>query len=181
MRLSLFNRNFVIAFARWRDVVKTDRHRAAYCLRLLGVSRFGLINLCMLFFGFKSMLQAEPFEFDFPLPPTLGEYVFALSLWWAIVITMIVVGAFGLYRSNNGRIQLLALMSLALGAGVCFLLGFSFTPLNHHRFAWSEDDHINRWINICLVLMIWVTAPLFFWVGRKIGKRGVKGAIPNAN
>jgi hypothetical protein len=73
-------------------------------------------------------------------------------------------------------------MSLALGFGVCFLLGFSFTPINHHRFAWSEDDqNINRWINICVVLMTWGTAPLFFWVGRKIGKRGVKGAKPNEN
>jgi hypothetical protein len=136
----------------------------------------------MLFFGFKSMLQAEHFEFDFPLPPTLGEYVFALSLWWLIVITMIVVGAYGLYRSNNGRIQLLALMSLALGSGLCFLLAFSFAPINHHRFAWSEDDqNINRWINICVVLMTRGTAPLFFWFGRKIEKRGVKGAKPNAN
>jgi hypothetical protein len=136
----------------------------------------------MLFFAFKSMLQAEPFQFDFPPQPTLGEFVFALSLWWLIGLTMIVAGAYGLYRSNNGRIQLLALMSLALGFGFCFLLGFSFTPINHHRFAWSEDDqNINRWINICVVLMTWGTAPLFFWVGRKIGKRGVKGAKPNAN
>jgi len=129
------------------------------------------------------MLQAVPFEVDFPPPPTLGEYVFALSLWWLIVITMIVVGAYGLYRSNNGLIQLLALMSLALGVGVCFLMGLApFTLLYHHRFAWSEDDqNINCWINICVLLITWGTAPLFFWVGRKIGKRGVKGAKSNAN
>jgi len=128
------------------------------------------------------MLQAESFQFDFPPQPTLGEFVVALSLWWLIGLTMIVMGAYGLYRSNNGLILLLALGSLALGVGVCYLLGLGFTPINHHRFAWSEDDpNINRWINICLVLMIWGTAPLIFWVGRKIGKRGVRGAKPNAN
>jgi len=127
----------------------------------------------MLFSAFKSMLQAESFQFDFPPQPTLGEFVVALSLWWLIGLTMIVLGAYGLYRSNNGLIQLLALGSLALGVGACFLLGFSFTPLNQHRFAWSEYDHINRWINICLVLMIWGTSFLFFRAGRKIGKPSV--------
>jgi hypothetical protein len=128
------------------------------------------------------MPQAEPFQIDFPPQPTLGEYVFAVSLWWLIGLTMIVVGAYGLYRNNNGRIQLLALVSLALGFGSCFLLGLNFTPINHHRFAWSEDDlNISYWINICLVLMIWGTSPLFFLVGRKIGKRSVKPTEPNAN
>jgi hypothetical protein len=170
--------------ARWSRRRRIDRHRAAYCLRGLGVSRFGLTNLRVLFLAFKIMLQADPVQFEFspPLRPTLGEFVFALSLWWLIGLTIIVVGAYGLYRSNNGRIRLLALGSLSLGVAACFLLGFSFTPLNHHRFAWSEDDqNINRWINICVVLMTWGTAPLFFWVGRKIGKRGVKGAKPNEN
>jgi hypothetical protein len=177
----LINVRFYVA--RWARRRRIDRHRAAYCLRRLGVSRFGLTNLRMLFFAFKIMLQADPVQFEFspPLRPTLGEFVFALSLWWLIGLTIIVVGAYGLYRSNNGRIRLLTLGSLSLGVCACFLLGFSFTPLNHHRFAWSENDHINSWINICLVLMIWGTAPLFFWVGRKIGKRGVKGAKPNAN
>ena len=120
------------------------------------------------------MLQAESFQFDFPPQPTLGEFVVALSLWWLIGLTMIVVGAYGLYRSDNGLILLLALGSLALGVGVCFLLGLApFTPLYHHRFAWSEDDHVNRWINICLVLMIWGTSFLFFSAGRKIGKCSV--------
>src|SRR5262245_54554085 len=71
--------------ARWSRGRRIDRHRAAYCLRRLGVSRFGLTNPCVLFFAFN------------------------------------------------------------------------------------------------VVLMTWGTAPLFFWVGRKIAKRGVKGAKPNAN
>jgi hypothetical protein len=149
------------------------------------VSRFGLTNRRMLFFAFKSMLQthsAQKLDLDFLNPPTLGEFVFALSVLWLIGLTMIVVGAYGLYRSNNGRIQLLALLSLALGFGFCFLLGFSFTPCNHHRFAWSEDNpNINRWINTCLGLMICGTSFLSFRIGRKIGKRGFKGAKQDAD
>jgi hypothetical protein len=139
----------------------------------------------MLFFAFKSMLQTDSvqtFDLDFPPPPTLGEFAFALTLGWLIVLTMILVGAYGLYRSNNGLIQLLALMLLALGFGLCFILGLGFTLNIYHRFAWSEDNpNINRWINICLGLMILGTAPLFFRIGRKIGKRGGKDTQPNAN
>jgi hypothetical protein len=125
----------------------------------------------MVFFAFKSMPQAAPFQVDFPSPPTLGEHIFALALWWLIGLAMIATGAYALYRSKNALVILLAALSLAFGFGACFLLGFSFTLLNHHRFAWSEDDpNINRWINICLVLMIWGTSLLSFWVGRKMGK-----------
>jgi hypothetical protein len=114
----------------------------------------------MLFFGFKSMPQADSVQFKFSPPPqpTPGEFAFALSPWRLIGLAMIVAGAYALYRSN------LALVSLALGFGACFLLGFSFTPINHRRFAWSEDgQNINRWINSCLVLMIWGAAPQFYW------------------
>lgn len=129
------------------------------------------------------MLQADSVQFDFSFyQHTLGEYVFVVSLCWMIGIVMIAVGAYGLYRSNNVLAQLLTLVSLALGFGSCFLLGLGFTSINHHRFAWSEDDeNINYWINICLFLMIWGTSLLSFWVGRKIGKRSVKRTEPNAN
>lgn len=136
------------------------------------------------------MLQSDSvqsFDFDFPPPPTLGEFVFALSLLWLIMLTMIAVGSYGLYRSHkgliqNGLIQLLVLVSLTLGFGLCFVLGVGFTPINHHRFAWSEDDqNINYWINTLLFLMVWGTSPLSFWVGRKFGKRGVKLTEPDAN
>jgi hypothetical protein len=130
----------------------------------------------MLFFAFKSMLQADSGQtLDFPPPPTLGEFVFAVSLLWLIGLTLIVVGAYGLYRSKNDWVKLLALVSLALGLGFCFLLGFNFTPCSHQRFAWSEDNpNINRLINICLGMMIWGTSFLSFRIGRKIGKRGGK-------
>lgn len=134
------------------------------------------------------MLQADAVQFDYPFYQyTLGEYVFAVSLWWLIGLTMIAVGSYGLYRSNkgliqNGLIQLLVLVSLALGFGLCFLMGWYFTLNRHHQFAWSEDnENINYWINICLGLMIWGTSPLFFWVGRKIGNRNTKPTKPDAN
>src|SRR5262249_16261132 len=37
--------------ARWSRRRRIDRHRAAYCLTRLGVSRFGLTNLRMLFYA----------------------------------------------------------------------------------------------------------------------------------
>ncbi len=138
----------------------------------------------MLFFAFKSMLQTESvqtFDFDFPPPPTLGEYAFALSVLWLIGLTMIVVGVYGLYRSNNAFTQLLTLASLALGFGLCFLMGGSFTFNSHHRFAWVSDGDINDWINICVGLMIWGASLLSFWAGIKKGKRGAKDTKPDAN
>ncbi|HKQ76324.1 MAG TPA: hypothetical protein VJ810_21700 [Blastocatellia bacterium] len=129
------------------------------------------------------MLQADAVQFDFSFyQPTLGEFVSVVSLWWLIGLTLIVVGAYGLNRSKTRWVELLALVTLMLGFGVCILLGWSFTPINRHRlYVWTDDRSINYWTDICLALMIWGTSLLVYGVGGKIGKRGVKRREQNAN
>jgi hypothetical protein len=129
------------------------------------------------------MPQGEAVQFDFSIyQPSLGEFVFVVSLWWLIGLILIAGGAFGLNRSKTGWVELLALVALMLGFGVCILLGWSFTPLNHHRmYVWTDERNTNNWIDICLCLVILGTALLFYRVGRKIGKRGVKRIEQNAN
>ena len=129
------------------------------------------------------MPQADAVQFDFSFyQPTLSEFVSVVSLWWLIGLTLIVVGAYGLNRSKTRWVELLALVTLMLGFGVCILLGWSFTSINRHRlYFWTDDRSINYWTDICLALVIWGTSLLFYWVGGKIGKRGVKRREQNAN
>ena len=129
------------------------------------------------------MLQADAVQFDYPFyQPTLGEFVVVVSLWWLIGLILIAGGAYGLNRSKTGWVELLALVVLMLGFGVCILLGWYFTPFNHHRlYVWVEDRNTSYWIDICLGLMILGTSLLFYGAGRMIGKRSVKRTNPNAN
>ncbi len=128
------------------------------------------------------MLRAEPVQFNFPLQPTPTEFVFALLLWWLIALALIAVGTYALHRKRNAWIKLAALLALALGALFCFLLGFSFTPFNHHRYGWSSTDRdINDWINWTAGLMIWTLSSLLFWAIRRVAKRGGEHTEPNAN
>jgi len=129
------------------------------------------------------MLQADAVQSDFSFyQPTLGEFAFVVSLGWLIGLILIVGGAYGLNRSKTASVELLSLVALMLGVGACILLGWYFTPLNrHHLLVWTEDKNINSRIDIWLVLMILGTSLLFFGVGRKLGKRGLKRTDPNAN
>jgi len=129
------------------------------------------------------MLQAEAVQYDFSFDqPTLGEFLFQLSLWWLIGLILIAGGAYYKNRRKTGRVELLGLVALMLGFGICILLGWYFTPFNrHHVIVWTEDQNINNIIERCLGLMILGTSLLFFVVGRKIGRRSLKRTDPNAN
>lgn len=128
------------------------------------------------------MLQAETVQFDWLVEPPLAEYVFQLSLAWLIALTLMTVGTYVFHRKRNIWIKLAALLASALGGAFCFLLGFSFTPANHHRYGWSSSNRdLNNWINWAVVLMIWGLSALLFWAVRKIAKRSSKQTESNAN
>ena len=125
------------------------------------------------------MLLAETFLFP---SPTLNEFAFAVSLWWLSGLILIACGAYGQKRSKTELVEILATVVLMLGFGACILLEWYFTPLNrHHVFIWTDDLYTNNWIDVCLGLTILGTSLLFYWIGRKLGKLGVKHSEQNAN
>ncbi len=128
------------------------------------------------------MLKAETVQFDWPVEPPLAEYVFQLSLAWLISLTLMAVGIYVFHRKRNIWIKVAALLASALAGAFCFLVGFSFTPVNHHRYGWNSNDRaLIDWINWAVVLMIWGLSSLLFWAVRKIAKRGIKQTESNAN
>jgi hypothetical protein len=127
------------------------------------------------------MLQADSYQFNFPTPPALAEFVPELLLGWFIALKFIAVGVYALHRRKTIWIKLAALLAVVVGAAFCFLLGFSFTPVNHHRYAWSCNRDINYWVNWAVVLAFWGLSPLLFRTVRKSAKRGGKQTESNAN
>ena len=121
------------------------------------------------------MLQAEPIQLDFLTQPSLAEFLFWLLLSWFTALAFIVIGLYALHRNRNSWARPTAFLLLGLGAGFCFLLGLSFTPINHHRYAWnSSSRNINDLLNWVAVLAIWGLSFLSFWVAQKIAKRPTK-------
>ena len=128
------------------------------------------------------MFQTETLQFEFPTQPSLAEFVCQLLLAWLIALTLITAGIYVFHRKRNIWARLAALLASALGGVFCFLLGFSFTPINHHRYGWSSTDQdLNDWINGATVLIVWGISSFLFWAVRKIVKRGKEQIEPNAN
>jgi len=126
------------------------------------------------------MLQAESYQFNFPTPASLAVFVVELLLRWFIALTFITGGVYAFHRKRNLGVKLVALLASAAGAAFCFLLGLSFTPINHHRYAWSSSNlDINYWTNWAVVLAVWGPSLLLFWTVRKSAKRG--GAQTGSN
>jgi len=128
------------------------------------------------------MLQAESYQFNFPTPASLAVFVVELLLRWFIALTFITGGVYAFHRKRNLGVKLVALLASAAGAAFCFLLGLSFTPINHHRYGWSSSNpDINFWINWAVVLAIWGLSCLLFWAVRKGAKPGGEQTRSNAN
>ena len=120
-----------------------------------------------------NMLQTSSIQLDFPPPPTLAEALGIIVLWRLIGLSFIVFGTRFIYPDKSGWLNLLAVAAWALGFLSCFLLGFAFTPLNHHHLiAWVQDNRdLNYWIDLGLGLTIWLSAPVVFLAVRKRWRR----------
>ena len=118
------------------------------------------------------MLQADAVEFNFPPPPTFGEFVRAVSFWWLIGLSLIAVGTHFVYEKRDSWYSLLAFAAFVIGTLLCELLGLAFTPLNsHHFYAWSSNMAVNFWADLCLGLTICGSAAIVFWTVRTRWKK----------
>ncbi len=128
------------------------------------------------------MLQDESVQFNFPIQPSLVQFVFQLSMAWLIALTLMAIGIYVFYGMKNIWIRLTAVFASVLGGTFCFLLGISFTPFNHHRYGWnSSDRNLNDKIDWAVFLAVWGLSLLLFWVVKKVARRSTQQIESNEN